>query len=81
VQTSVLPMLTEVAPLLKASPTTWLTHNYLCATTRYDTAAQYIHAHTLLPPEPLSASLLGGVPIWGAVCGIDTAWQRVGEYS
>jgi hypothetical protein len=80
-QTSLLPILTEVAPLLKASPTAWLTHNILTATTKYTTVVQYIHAHTLLPPGPLSAALLGVVPIWGSVCSFDIAWQRVGIYS
>jgi hypothetical protein len=63
VQIGVLPVLTEICPLLKASPTAWLTHNILNATPKYSTAAQYSYAHTLLPTGPLSAALLGVVPI------------------
>jgi hypothetical protein len=54
-----LPVLTELAPALKAQPTAWLTHNILCAPPHYKSAAHYSYAHTLLPPGPVSAGVLG----------------------
>jgi hypothetical protein len=74
---SLLPVLTELAPCLKARPDAWLTHNVLLATPLYTDAQHYVHAHTLLPSgRPITAMLLGVENIWGSLWSGDICWRR-----
>ena len=57
--TGVLPVLTELLPCLKPHRAAWLTHRALVAPPLYRDAVHYIHAHTLLPPGPLTEALCG----------------------
>ena len=74
--TGMLPVLTELVPMLKAHKAAWLTHSALVAPPLYKTAAKYAYAHTLLQPGPCSEALLACFSPFGSMWQHDIAWQR-----
>ena len=57
---SMLPVLTELVPCLKAHQAAWLTHNIMLATSLYtEQAANYTYASLLMHPGPLTRQLFG----------------------
>ena len=74
--TSMLPVLTELVPQLKAHCAAWLTHNCLVNTPQYTQAAEYTYGWLLAHPGPTLEALLGARCLWGTVWHHDFAWQR-----
>ena len=76
--TGMLPILTEVAPLLKTWAISWLTHGVLYGAPNHKTAAHFTHAHALVFPGPRLEALLGVASPRGTIWDFDICWQLCG---